>query len=131
METKSLLHHVSLPVNDLTRSAALFDAALGALGYSRVSSGTHFVGYGVVKDQDKFALMQTAQAQSCGPGLHIAFSAPTRAAVDIFHRLALESGGRDNGAPGLRPHYGESYYAAFIIDPDGHHIEAVINQPPL
>jgi catechol 2,3-dioxygenase-like lactoylglutathione lyase family enzyme len=64
-----------------------------------------------------------------GPGFHIAFAAPDRAAVDAFHQAALAAGGIDNGGPGLRLHYGPTYYAAFVIDPDGHRIEAVFKAP--
>ena len=60
-----------------------------------------------------------------GPGFHLAFTAPSRAAVDAFHAAAMEAGGRDEGAPGLRPRYGAAYYAAFVIDSDGHKLEAV------
>ena len=63
------------------------------------------------------------------PGSHVAFAAADRAAVDAFHAAALAAGGRDNGKPGLRPEYHESYYGAFVIDPDGHHVEAVCHKP--
>lgn len=65
------------------------------------------------------------EARPPGPGFHLAFDAPDHAAVDAFHAAGLAAGGRDNGQPGLRPHYGATYYAAFLIDPDGHHLEAV------
>ena len=70
------------------------------------------------------------EAAPPGAGFHLAFAAPSRAAVDAFHTAALRVGGQDNGAPGLQPDYGPHYYAAFLIDPDGHRIEAVINAPP-
>jgi len=65
-----------------------------------------------------------------GPGFHLAFRAPSRAAVDRFHAAALAAGGASDGAPGPRPDYGPTYYAAFVIDPDGHKLEAVYNAPP-
>ncbi|MBW8810276.1 MAG: hypothetical protein JF591_15965 [Lysobacter sp.] len=68
-----------------------------------------------------------ADAATPGAGFHLAFAAPSRASVDAFHHNGLEAGGRDNGAPGLRPDYGDGYYAAFLVDPDGHRVEAVIN----
>ena len=66
-----------------------------------------------------------SMAGAPGPGFHLAFAAPSREAVDAFHACALRAGGTDNGAPGRRPHYGPHYYAAFLVDPDGHRIEAV------
>ena len=123
-----MLHHVSLPVSDLEGAAALYDAALAALGYRRVVTAPGFVGYGVEDGRDKLALKQTAQSRAAGPGFHLALAAPSRAAVDAFHAAALLHGATDNGRPGLRPHYGPSYYAAFILDLDGHRIEAVHNR---
>lgn len=124
-----MLHHISLPVADLEKSSRLYDAALAALGYRRVCSGTDFAGYGLEDDQDKFALKQIVPAASAGPRFHLAFSAPTRAAVAQFHAVALAHGATNDGGPGLRPHYGPNYYAAFIIDLDGHRIEAVLTEP--
>jgi len=122
-----MLHHISLPVADLERSARVYDNALSALGYRRVCSGEGFVGYGVEDGKDKFLITANIDARSAGPGFHIALAAPSREAVDRFHQIALEFGAINNGDPGLREHYGPDYYAAFIIDPDGHRIEAVIN----
>ncbi len=122
-----MLHHASLPVEDLDRAGTLYDAALATLGYRRVCEGPGFVGYGVEDGKDKFALKQSAPSVAAGPGFHIALAAPSREAVDAFHKAALRHGASDNGSPGPRPHYGPTYYAAFIIDPDGHRIEAVHN----
>jgi catechol 2,3-dioxygenase-like lactoylglutathione lyase family enzyme len=122
-----MLHHASLPVADLERAAAFYDAALAALGYRRVCSGPGFVGYGIEDEKDKLALKQTLPSEAAGPGFHIALAAPSREAVDAFHAAALGQGASDNGPAGLRPHYGPSYYAAFIVDLDGHRIEAVHN----
>ena len=124
-----MLHHISLGVRDLALSGALYDAALGALGFRRVFEHPTAVGYGLVDGQDLLCLKLRADAAAPGPGFHLAFAAPSRAAVRAFHAAALQHGGADNGAPGLRPHYGADYYAAFAIDPDGHRIEAVINEP--
>jgi len=124
-----MLHHVSLPVADLERSSALYDAALAALGYRRVCSGDGFAGYGIDEGKDKFAIKHAVPSASAGPRFHLALAAPSREAVDAFHRAALLHGAADNGRPGLRPHYGPDYYAAFIIDLDGHRIEAVHNSP--
>jgi catechol 2,3-dioxygenase-like lactoylglutathione lyase family enzyme len=126
---QEMLHHLSLPVADLDRSAELYDAALSALGYRRVCVGKNFVGYGIEDDKDKFAIKEIQPSIPAGPGFHLAISAPSQAAVDRFHETALARGASDNGVPGLRKHYGLNYYAAFIIDLDGHRIEAVINEP--
>ena len=123
-----MLHHLSFAVADLERSARFYDAALGALGYIRACTGPTSVGYGLEAGKDKLLLNLEAEGMVVpGIGFHLAFAAPSRAAVDRFHGAALAQGGRDNGPPGLRPDYGPHYYAAFVIDPDGYHIEAVIN----
>jgi catechol 2,3-dioxygenase-like lactoylglutathione lyase family enzyme len=125
----SILHHVSLGIRDLKLSSAFYDAALGALGFYRVFEDETAVGYGLVDGQDLLCLKLRPAAAAPGAGFHLAFSAPSRSAVDAFHQAALRVGGHDNGPPGLRPNYGPHYYAAFLIDPDGHHIEAVTNVP--
>lgn len=122
-----MLHHVSFGVADLAISGAFYDAALDALGYRRVFEDGTAIGYGLEDGKDKLCLKLRSPAVAPGPGFHLAFSAPSRSAVDRFHASALAVGGRDNGKPGLRPHYGPHYYAAFVIDPDGYHVEAVIN----
>jgi catechol 2,3-dioxygenase-like lactoylglutathione lyase family enzyme len=123
-----MLHHVSLGVRDLARSAKFYDAALAPLGYVQVWAVATGIGYGEPGGGDKLALkLRGDLAAPPGPGFHLALAARSRDAVDAFHRAALANGGHDNGEPGLRPHYGPAYYAAFVIDPDGHPIEAVIN----
>lgn len=124
-----MLHHLSLPVKDLKASAALYDAALGALGYIRAWSFDSTIGYGLEPEKDRFAIRQRQNFQALGDGFHLAFSAPSQAAVRAFHAAALENGAQDNGAPGLRPQYGPDYYAAFVIDLDGHRLEAVCKNP--
>ena len=124
----NMLHHASLPVADLRQAAKLYDAALSALGYRRVCSGEDFAGYGVEENKDKFSIKAKSPSRSAGPGFHLAFSAPSTEAVNQFHAAALNHGATDDGAPGLREHYGPGYYAAFIVDLDGHRIEAVINE---
>jgi catechol 2,3-dioxygenase-like lactoylglutathione lyase family enzyme len=117
---------LSLGVADLARATAFYDAVLGPLGCVRVWSHETAAGYGVAGGKDRLALMaQSAPTQPPGPGFHLAFAAPSRAAVDQFHQAALDKGGQDAGAPGLRPHYGDRYYAAFVFDTDGHKLEAV------
>ncbi|MFO0744393.1 MAG: VOC family protein [Myxococcota bacterium] len=125
-----MLHHLSFAVADLGRSAAFYDAALGALGYLRAWTVPDAVGYGEHLDADRFAIKQRdAVVSPPARGFHLAFAAPSRAAVDAFHAAAVRAGGVDDGAPGLRPSYGPSYYAAFVVDPDGYRLEAVCKVP--
>ena len=123
-----MLHHISLPVSNIEKSSELYDAALSALGYKRVCFGEDFAGYGVEDGKDQFMLKQIDPSTTAGPRFHLAFGAPSRNAVDNFHQAAISKGATNNGEPGLREHYGPMYYAAFIIDLDGHRIEAVINE---
>jgi catechol 2,3-dioxygenase-like lactoylglutathione lyase family enzyme len=127
-----MLHHISLGVVEIERAAAFFDAVLEPLGYVRVWSdmrpGEHgqAVGYGVPGGGDNLALKQIQSGASLPmPGFHIAFAAGSHDAVSEFHAAALRAGGKDNGAPGLREHYGPNYFAAFVISPEGYHLEAV------
>ena len=120
-----MLHHISLPVSDLLAASAMYGPALAALGYRQVAAAAGFAGYGVQDGQDMFALIERVGAQAAGPGFHLAFAAPSQAAVVAFHTRALAHGATDNGPPGLRLHYGPRYYAAFVVDADGHHLEAV------
>jgi len=124
-----MLHHISFSVVDLERAAHFYDAALGSLGYVRVWANLSAVGYGLPGGGDMFAIKLRATHQAPGTGFHLAFAAHSREAVSSFHEAALQAGGQDNGAPGLRPDYGPNYFAAFVIDPDGYHLEAVINAP--
>jgi catechol 2,3-dioxygenase-like lactoylglutathione lyase family enzyme len=128
--TLPLLHHISFGVSDLQAMAMFYDAALAPLGQVRVWDGPRSVGFGLPGQGDKLLLnLREDGVRAPGSGFHIAFSASTREAVDQFHAAALAHGGTDNGAPGLREHYGANYYAAFAIDPEGCRIEAVINAP--
>ncbi|CDM62208.1 MULTISPECIES: VOC family protein [Rhizobium] len=131
-----MLHHASFGVSNIQTSSSFYDAVFSALGYSRVwedltpGSADQAIGYGPPDSGDKFAIkLRAGAAISGGSGHHLAFAAPSREAVNAFHLAALEHGGVDNGGPGLRPHYGPHYYAAFVIDPDGNHIEAVWKSP--
>jgi len=128
--TPPLLHHISFGVSNLEAMAAFYDAALAPLGQVRVWDGPRSVGYGLPGQGDKLLLnLRDGGPHAPDKGFHLAFSAGSRQAVDQFHAAALAHGGRDNGAPGLREHYGPNYYAAFVIDPEGYRIEAVINEP--
>lgn len=123
-----MLHHLSIAVTDLDRAAIFYDAVLTALGYARVFTGDDAVGYGYAGQEDLLLLNRRPSVTIPGEGFHLAFAATGRDDVDRFHAAALNHGGRCNGPPGLRAHYGDHYYAAFVIDPDGYRIEAVINQ---
>jgi len=130
-----MLDHISLPVSDFRRARAFYDAALAPLGYERAMEFEHGghggVGYGA-QGKPTFwvgAPLENAPPVTPQPGFHVAFVARDRAAVDAFYGAALAAGGADNGAPGLRPHYHPHYYGAFVLDPDGHHIEAVCHRP--
>lgn len=125
-----MIDHLSLGVNDLAAARAFYDAALKPLGMTRVMEFPGVCGYGPSKEAPVFWIGVPAGgrwANAC-PGNHVAFAAPTPAAVTAFHRAALRAGGRDNGKPGLRPQYHPNYFGAFVIDPSGHHVEAVCHK---
>lgn len=129
------LDHVSIGAVDMVRSKAFYDAALAPLGMApvwpvEIQGQLVAVGYGA-PDKPTFwvQLPVNGQLAGAGNGVHVAFTAPTRAAVDAFHRAALEHGGADDGPPGLRPAYHPDYYGAFVRDPDGNKIEAVCHAP--
>ena len=135
-----MIDHMGFPVADAERSRAFYDKALAAIGLSlqmeatpdQTESGGTALGYG--KDGNPFFWIGDNEGGDAGKGVaegvHVAFTVDTRAEVDAFHAAALEAGGRDNGAPGLRERYGPNYYAAFVIDPDGANIEAVCHAAP-
>ena len=124
-----MIHHLDIAVADLPRSRAFYDAALAPLGLTAaiefMRDGCRLVGFGKLPDPEFWI----RDGGPLGQPLHVAFLADTHSAVDDFHAAALAAGGKDNGAPGLRPRYAEHWYAAFILDPDGHNIEAVCRQP--
>jgi catechol 2,3-dioxygenase-like lactoylglutathione lyase family enzyme len=121
----TMIDHVSIGVRDVARSKRFYDAALKPLGYSCLSAGEESLGYG---SGDAISLWVNLSAKpvpkDMASGLHFCFSAPSRQAVMAFHIAALAAGGADNGSSGLRADYGDNYYAAYAIDPDGHRIEA-------
>ena len=126
-----MIDHTGIPVADWEAAQAFYDAALAPLGAkllmmvpTEFTGGARVGGYG--RQKPDFWLHEKGVA--C-PGRHYAFTASSRAEVDAFYRAAMAAGGRDNGAPGLRPHYHEHYYGAFVLDPDGNNIEAVCHVP--
>jgi len=120
---KLMFDHVKFGVTDFAESKAFFIAALEPLGVAVTGEGAPTYGVELAaKGEASLVLYQTEEKPA---HLHLAFTAESRQQVDAFHRAALAAGGKDNGAPGLRPQYNANYYAAFVIGPDGHNIEAV------
>jgi catechol 2,3-dioxygenase-like lactoylglutathione lyase family enzyme len=126
-----MIDHTGISVADFEVSKAFYDKAMAPLGASLLymvpaefTGGAKVGGYG--RDRPTFWLHESANT---GPGRHYAFTARSRAEVDAFHAAALAAGGKDNGAPGPRPHYHANYYGAFVFDPDGNNIEAVCHAP--
>lgn len=128
-----MIDHVGFKVSDFERSKAFYTKALAPLGYGLLmeitpdmtGTDSHHAGFG--KDRKPSFWFGTGETTS--GSLHIALVAATRAEVDAFHAAALAAGATDNGAPGLRPIYHPDYYGAFVLDPDGHNIEAVCHVP--
>lgn len=124
------IDHVSVGSNDIARARGFYLAALTPLGLRIVAEeagrscdfGTSGIAFSIETPVD-------GRAASPGNGVHVCFKAADRAQVKAFHAAALAAGGRDAGAPGLRPHYGEAYFGAFVLDPDGNKIEACCHAP--
>jgi catechol 2,3-dioxygenase-like lactoylglutathione lyase family enzyme len=126
-----MIDHTGLIVSDYLKSRDFYVKALGAIGYqllaefsSQQTGSTDVAGFGEPPKPDFWMAKGTPNQ----PALHIAFRVPSRALVDAFYKAALAAGGRDNGGPGPRPHYHDHYYGAFVLDPDGHNIEAVCHE---
>lgn len=126
-----MIDHSGISVSHFERSKSFYERALAPLGASLLhvvppeyTDGVQVIGFGI--DTPSFWLEEGA-AQT--PPLHFAFKAETRADVDAFYAAAIAAGGQDNGKPGLRPHYHDNYYGAFVLDPDGNNIEAVCHAP--
>lgn len=128
-----MIDHIGFPVSDYAQSKAFYTKALAPLGYELVMEvGAHqteseapAAGFGAGGKPD-FWIGGEGKLEK---PVHVALLAKDRATVDAFHRAAIAAGGKDNGAPGLRPHYHPNYYGAFVLDPDGHNIEAVCHAP--
>ena len=126
-----MIDHTGITVSDFSKASSFYDAVFAALGGAMLYSvtkeyteGVEVNGYG--RDRPTFWISEGAPQN---PPPHIALTAENRAQVDAFHAAALAAGGTDHGAPGLRPHYHEHYYGAFVLDPDGNNIEAVCHAP--
>ena len=125
-----MLDHIGLAVADMKRAKAFYEAALKPLGLGVVMEVTAaqtgaeaHAGFGA--DRPFFWIGTGEKPKG---GMHVAFAAETRGAVEAFHRAALAAGGRDNGVPGLRPYYHPNYFGAFVLDPDGNNVEAVCHR---
>ncbi len=131
-----MIDHTGIIVGDFARSCKFYEQALGPIGYTMLAhipqavTGTVDVaGFGEAPKPD-FWLSQASPARPVNvPPVHVAFRVASRAMVDAFYQAALAAGARDNGAPGPRPHYHPNYYGAFVLDLDGHNIEAVCHEP--
>lgn len=126
-----MIDHTGVVVSDFVKSKNFYTAALAPMGYSlimeipkEVTGSANVAGFGELNKAD-FWISNGSPNQ---PPIHIAFRASSRAIVDAFYSAAIAAGGRDNGAPGLRPHYHPNYYGAFVLDLDGHNIEAVCHE---
>ena len=120
-----MFDHIGLGVSDYEASKKFFLRALAPLNVKIVMEGPHGLGIGA-DGKPSFWMYQTSEKPM---PLHLAFTAETRGQVDAFYQAALAAGGKDNGGPGLRPHYHPNYYGAFVIGPDGHNVEAVCHKP--
>ncbi len=120
-----MIDHLTLKVKDVARARAFFAAALAPLGYEVLAEFEGGLGMGADKKPDLWLVQDPANVHP----MHLAFVAPSRQAVRDFHAAALKAGAKDNGAPGLREQYHPTYYAAFVLDDDGHNIEAVVHKP--
>jgi catechol 2,3-dioxygenase-like lactoylglutathione lyase family enzyme len=119
-----VIDHITVGVSDVARSREFYRHALTPLGFAEIGAwreGGEEVSFGLDEAND-FGI---SSAYGTGAPVHVAFAADRREQVDAFYAAALQAGGRDNGAPGLRPEYSEGYYSAFVLDPDGHNVEAV------
>jgi predicted lactoylglutathione lyase len=128
-----MIDHVGIPVSDIARSTEFYLKALAPLGISIIMEVSaeqtgHSAAVGFGANFKPFFWIGGAEGLGVGH-VHVAFAAPSRAAVDALYRAAITAGGKDNGKPGLRPHYHENYYGAFVLDFDGHNIEAVCHAP--
>lgn len=125
-----MINHTGINVTDLARSKAFYSTALASLGVALKLDLGGAAGFGRVTARagdDPGGAFWISQGTLHEPRIHIAFTAMNRDEVVAFHQAALAGGGRDNGAPGLRPHYHADYFAAFVLDPDGYNIEAVFH----
>jgi catechol 2,3-dioxygenase-like lactoylglutathione lyase family enzyme len=122
--------HVTIGTNDIERAVKFYDAVMAVLAHAKFREGDGYVGYGTADGEKVWVVTPfDGKPASVGNGMHIAFAAPTRYAVDAAYEIGLANGGTDEGAPGLRPHYHPDYYGAYMRDPDGNKIQVVCHKP--
>lgn len=128
-----MIDHTGVIVSDFEKSKKFYSDALKPIGYTlllefpaSVTGGLNVAGFGEPPKADFWI----GQGTPNHPRVHVAFRVSQRSLVDLFHQAAIAAGGKDNGAPGLRPQYHANYYGAFVLDPDGHNIEAVCHEAP-
>ncbi|HJU12275.1 MAG TPA: VOC family protein [Candidatus Binataceae bacterium] len=119
-----MISHVSIGVRDLASAGKFYDAALAALGYKRLYDSSEVLGYGAENPELWVMKVERPVKADEASGLHLCFDATDHAAVDGFHKAGIKAGGHDNGKPGVRKDYGDNYYAAFLVDPEGYRLEA-------
>ena len=122
-----MIDHVSIRVRDLEKSAEFYEKTLAAIGYKKVGDYGDAVGFAAEHKEDDSGsiwLVQTGKDDPLSQNVHVGFGVKDIETVKKFYHAAMAAGGRDNGAPGLCPEYGERYYGAFVLDPDGNNIEA-------
>ncbi|MDB4953586.1 MAG: glyoxalase [Myxococcales bacterium] len=119
-----MIDHIGIQVRDLDRSIAFYTKALAPLGYTLIMKWQTFAGFGIGGKPDFWIGAGDPKQPT-----HVAFRATGRAVVRDFYTAAMSAGGKDNGAPGVRPQYHEHYYGGFVTDPDGHNVEAVCHEP--
>lgn len=124
----SFIDHISLPVRDFERAARFYDPVLATLGLRRRKERDGAIGWGPDDVLPPVFWILRANEVRAGLGLHVSFRAKDRGQVHAFYDTALAHGGRDAGAPGPRPHYTAGFYGAFVFDPDGYKIEAVVRE---
>lgn len=120
-----MIDHVSVGTNDIIRARDFYDSVLSSIGMRLLQSNDHSADYGVASVLFSVETPLDGRPATRGNGVHIAFAVGTRELVETFHHTALAHGGRDAGAPGVRPDYDSHYFGAFVFDPDGNKIEAV------
>jgi len=128
-----MIDHTGVAVSDFAKSKKFYSSALAAISYkliadipASVTGHTDVAGFGEAPKADFWI----AGGNANQPPIHVAFRVSSRELVDAFYKAAIAAGGTDNGAPGIRAHYHPNYYGAFVLDPDGHNIEAVCHEAP-
>ncbi len=118
-----MIDHLGINISDLARSKAFYEKALAPLGYTMIMAFEQFAGFGIAPKPDFWIGTGPTETK-----IHVAFRAASRAVVKAFYEAAIAAGGKDNGAPGVREIYHPNYFGAFVLDPDGHNIEAVCHE---